>query len=182
VGQLVVEEKNEHQLFEKKLMQNNKLNLYIDEETKKPEKREMKPLNYEFKPQSKRIEYSVGLKKDFKAMTYEERILEIDKNVKLNAEILYNNRFNILKKNYLVLNGNDIIFPVPKIDPIGKVPPVQENKKHRIVAKVLEKTKLDKSKKILQLKDDDVKKKKEYLANIEIAKKTKLPGLTFFNE
>jgi len=109
-----------------KIISENKLKTLFELDKEKPPKRQPRPFN----PEKKSNSQIMFIEKDKDKMSYEDKVMVLDKCASINPGVAYKYRFNIIQENQLRLIGDDIIFSVPKIKSI-KLPEIADinNKK-----------------------------------------------------
>jgi len=109
------------------------------------------------------------IEKDKDKMSYEDKVMVLDKCASINPGVAYKYRFNIIQENQLRLIGDDIIFSVPKIKSIKlpEIADINNKKQHDFVADVLTNTKINKTRVVDEMNHRrmkvEMKKKKDII-------------------
>ena len=181
VDGLIKEEDIIKQRLKQNILENNKLNEWIGEEYSKPKKDDkVFDYNEEFE-KKKKHKIQIGAKKSLQSMSFEEKVMELDKSSNIQSDIIYKYRKNILRENRIQFFGNDIIFSVPVLKKIENLPSINENKSHKQITKILSSTKQHNVYLLNRMKYESLKRERIDEMNIAQCKKRGLPEIDHIN-
>ena len=160
-GQLIEEQDPSIIKINKQILEeDDKLKIFQAEENIKPIKRDFKLFNNEIDKENIRFNNSIGKKKSIQSMSLEEKVMELDKSAKINPDIIYKYRKKLLLEHRIQLEGNDIIFSVPKVKDSNLLPPIQDNKYHQSISKIINNSKEFSEQILNKIKSESSKKER----------------------